>query len=117
MPHNNYLKIGLFVLAGFGLFIAGLLAFGLRDRLTSTNVRCVTLFNRSVQGLSTDAAVKFRGFAVGRVTSISLAAAVDHNNQPMVRVDFEIDPATLAAQIRQPEEAPDFLRREIEYGL
>jgi paraquat-inducible protein B len=67
--------------------------------------------------LSTDAAVKFRGFTIGRVTSLSLAAADDLSGQPMVRVDFEIDPATFTAQVPDPDDVPDFLRQEIVKGL
>ena len=116
MPDSNYFKIGGFVLIAFGLFVAGLLVFGLRDRLTSSNVSCVTFFNRSVQGLSKDAAVKFRGFTVGRVTSLSLADD-DLSGQPMVRVDFEIDPSAFAAQVSNLKAVPDFLREEIAKGL
>ena len=117
MPESNYFKIGLFVLVGFGLFVAGFLVFGLHGRLRSSNVFCVTFFNRSVQGLSKDAPVKFRGFAIGRVTSMSLAAADDTNGQPLVRVDFEIDPAAFIAQVPAPGDLPGFLREEIARGL
>jgi len=117
MPESNYFKIGVFVLAGFGLFVAGLLAFGMRGRLISSNVLCVTFFNRSVQGLSKDAAVKFRGFTIGRVTALSLAAADDLSGQPMVRVDFEIDPATFDAKVPSFKDIPNFLREEISNGL
>ena len=117
MPDSNYFKIGVFVLVGFGLFVAGLLVFGLRDRLTSSNVLCVTFFNRSVQGLSKDAAVKYRGFTVGRVTSLSLGLADEISGQPLVRVDFEIDPAAFSAQVPKPENVPGFLREEIANGL
>jgi paraquat-inducible protein B len=117
MPESNYFKIGVFVLAGFGLFVAGLLAFGMRGRLISSNVLCVTFFNRSVQGLSKDAAVKFRGFTIGRVTALSLAAADDLGGQPMVRVDFEINPAAFDAQVPSFKDIPNFLRDEISNGL
>jgi len=117
MPDSNYFKIGLFVLIGFGLFVAGFLVFGLQGRLKSSNVLCVTFFNRSVQGLSKDAPVKFRGFAIGRVTSMSLATADDLSGQPLVRVDFEIDPAAFTAQAPDPDDLPAFLRAEIAKGL
>jgi len=117
MPETNYFKIGVFVLVGFGLFVAGLLVFGLRDRLASSKVLCVTFFNRSVQGLSKDAAVKYRGFTIGRVTSLSLAVADDFSGQPLVRVDFEIDPSIFATQDLEHKDVPDFLRDEIAKGL
>jgi len=117
MPDSNYFKIGVFVLAGFGLFVAGLLTFGLRGRLASSSVPCVTLFDRSVQGLSRDAAVKFRGFTVGRVTSLSLSAVDDLSGQPLVQVFFEIDPAAFASQVPEKKNVPDFLREEIAKGL
>ncbi|MDR2935040.1 MAG: MlaD family protein [Candidatus Adiutrix sp.] len=117
MPDGNYLKIGIFVLVGFGLLVAGFLVFGLQGHLNSSSVLCVTFFNRSVQGISKDAAVKYRGFTIGRVVSLSLAAADDLSGQPMVRVDFEIDPATFAIQVPDPDDVPNFLRAEIAKGL
>jgi len=117
MPESNYFKIGLFVLVGFGLFVAGFLVFGLHGRLKSSSVFCVTFFNRSVQGLSKDSPVKFRGFAIGRVTSMSLAPSEDISGQPLVRVDFEIDPDSFIAQVPDPGDLPDFLRAEIARGL
>ncbi len=117
MPDYNYFKLGLFTLAGFFLLTGGLFIFGLREKIGSEQVECATLFNRSVQGLSEDSPVKFRGFTVGRVTAISLASVNDRTGQPLVRVRFTINPDTLAAQIEKGGNIYNYLNREIERGL
>ncbi|MDR1920737.1 MAG: MlaD family protein, partial [Candidatus Adiutrix sp.] len=117
MPlHNNYFKIGLFAFAGLGLFLAGLLAFGLRGSLKPT-LQCVTFFDRSVQGISRDSSVKFRGFEVGRVTSIALSSVEDKDGPPVVRVMFSIDPAALGGKNSDVEEARAYMLRQVEHGL
>jgi paraquat-inducible protein B len=117
--NNNYFKIGVFTLTGGALFLAGLLAFGLIQSVFEENVECVTYFNRSVQGLAADSAVKFRGFRVGRVTAIALASMEDAQGQPVVQVEFEIDPRSLAGHrdSLNLEEAREYLASQTQAGL
>ncbi len=118
MPQNtSYLKIGIMAFAGLILFLAGLLVFGLSGSLFKKTLKCVTYFNRSVQGLMVDSAVKFRGFNVGKVTGISLASVTDSSGQPVVTVQFEIDPKSLAGRDDGLEEARDYIVRQTDQGL
>lgn len=119
MPiNNNYFKIGLFAFAGVALLVGGLLAFGLSDALLKkSKLVCVTFFDRSVQGLSEDSPVKFRGFKVGKVTSIALASVDDPAGQPVVKVVFDIEPASLAGQEENAEQARVYLEAQTTRGL
>jgi len=118
MPQNtNYFKIGVFTFVGVSLFLAGLLAFGLIESLFKENLQCVTYFNRSVQGLSADSAVKFRGFKVGKVTSITLASMEDDKGQPVVKVSFEIDPQSLGGHTDGLDQARDYMIRQADHGM
>lgn len=120
MPqNNNYFKIGFFTIIGIGLFMAGLLAFGLMDSMFQERIECVTFFDRSVQGLSRDSSVQIRGFRVGRVTSVSLASLDNTSGQPGVKVIFEIDPRVLIGDTMglEEEQARAYLVSQTEKGL
>jgi ABC-type transporter Mla subunit MlaD len=113
---HNFFKIGLFTLLAMFLFLAGIMAFGLSSSL-APKLECVTLFNRSVRGLSVGSAVNFRGFKVGQISGISLSAATDKNSEPSVRVSFYIEPASLIGKDSSEEEARDYIFGQIEQGL
>jgi ABC-type transporter Mla subunit MlaD len=69
-----YFRLGLFILLGVGLLVAGVIVFGSAAYATdSLVVETVTL--ESVLGLDVGAPVKFRGVQVGRVRKIDLAVA------------------------------------------
>lgn len=65
-------SVGLFVLAGVGIALAGILWIGMTS-LFQEGERYVTYFNESVQGLDVDSPVKYRGVSVGRVEKIGVA--------------------------------------------
>jgi paraquat-inducible protein B len=70
MPRQQtYYKLGLFILIGVGLLLAGLLLLGSRALFQST-ITTETYFDESVQGLDVGAPVKFRGVTIGRVSKI-----------------------------------------------
>ncbi|MDL2227250.1 MlaD family protein [Deltaproteobacteria bacterium OttesenSCG-928-M10] len=118
MPINsNYFKIGVFTIAGVALFLAGLFAFGLGGSLFKKRLECVTYFNRSVQGLMVDSSVKFRGFTVGKVSSISLASVERTEGQPVVKVIFEINPTLLAGDEESVEAARHYIVTQRDRGL
>ena len=75
----NYYKIGLFVLAGFCLTIAGLLVFG-TSKLFERTIYIETYFNESVQGISVGSPVKYRGMQIGYVKRISFASEIYQGN-------------------------------------
>ncbi len=117
MPSTNYFKIGVFTLVGMAILLAGLFLVGFISSWFKENLECVTYFNRSVQGLSVDSAVKFRGFQVGKVTSISLASVDDPGGQPVVRVGFEIEPKSLAGREEHMVQAKDYIIRQTDNGM
>lgn len=65
----NTFKIGLFVLIGIGLLVAGLFAFGARSYFQEQHT-FETYVQGKVQGLSVGSPVKLRGVTIGKVTSI-----------------------------------------------
>lgn len=67
-----HLKLGIFALAVLGGLIAIVLMLG-SQQLRRETIGYVTYFDESVQGLDRGAPVKFRGVAIGSVTSISVA--------------------------------------------
>lgn len=117
MPNSNYFKIGIFTLGGLALLLAGLFAFGLGGSLFKKHLYCVTFFDRSVQGLMVDSAVKFRGFNVGKVRSIALDSVEDSQSQPLVEVVFEINPALLTGEDESEDMARRYILDQIDGGL
>jgi paraquat-inducible protein B len=68
----NYFRLGSFVLLGFGLFLAGLLAFG-GGQMFRQKAYAETYVNGSVQGVDIGSGVKFRGVQIGRVIAIDFS--------------------------------------------
>ena len=71
----NPTYIGLFVVIGLALGVAGLLLFS-SSGLFSRSFRCILYFNGSLSGLSQGAPVKFRGVTIGTVAKVMI-----HSNQ------------------------------------
>jgi phospholipid/cholesterol/gamma-HCH transport system substrate-binding protein/paraquat-inducible protein B len=113
---RGYFKIGLFTLFAMMLFVAGVLAFGLSGSL-KPRLECVTIFNRSVNGLSVGSAVNFRGFRVGQVSGLSLSSVEDRNGEPAVHVSFFIEPEALTGRDSSKNEARDYIFEQIARGL
>jgi phospholipid/cholesterol/gamma-HCH transport system substrate-binding protein len=96
------LYVGLFVTGGLIILISGLIWLG-ASRYFEKGYMVVAYFNESVQGLKTNAAVKYRGVPVGRVVSIRLAP-----DNRLVEVVMKLDPEcrlqdkteVLAAQLK-----------------
>ncbi|MFW5937245.1 MAG: MlaD family protein, partial [Desulfosalsimonas sp.] len=65
-------SVGLFVIIGMSVVILAILWLGMSDYLREGD-KYSAYFDESVQGLSTDAAVKYRGVSVGRVDQIGVA--------------------------------------------
>lgn len=70
----RYFKLGLFVLVGLALLVAGVVALG-ANALFARTVLVETATTESVVGLSVGAEVKFRGVPLGRVHRIELPRA------------------------------------------
>jgi ABC-type transporter Mla subunit MlaD len=86
---TNRWKLGLFVVVGAALALAGLIAFGARS-FSRSSARYVSYFDESVQGLDVGSAAKFRGVPVGRVAAIEIAPDQRH-----IEVGIEIDDSQL----------------------
>ncbi|MEX1110662.1 MAG: MlaD family protein [Chthoniobacterales bacterium] len=66
---SNYFKIGLFILAGFALLVAGLLFLG-ADSMFRPRIYLETYVDGTVQGIDVGSPVKFRGVQIGRVSRV-----------------------------------------------
>lgn len=75
MPRSNYTMIGIFVIAGLVLILAGLLIFGAADTLRPGQLM-ETYIDGSVQGLDVGSPVKHRGVRIGKVKEIDFAGDV-----------------------------------------
>ena len=85
MKKINPFKLGLFVLSGAAIAVAGLLWIG-AVHFFRYNKTYVTFFDYSIKGLKAGATIDHLGIQVGRVSSISLA----HNDQ-LIKVIMKLD--------------------------
>ena len=85
MIQANKFRLGLFVLSGTVLFIAGLFVLGL-EGLFVKKAHFVTLFPESVQGLTIGSPVKYKGVPIGTVSKINIQV-----ENKMIRVDMDIN--------------------------
>jgi phospholipid/cholesterol/gamma-HCH transport system substrate-binding protein len=69
----HYFRIGLFVLIGIVLIVAGVIVFG-AGTLFRKEVMIETYIEESVQGLDVGAPVKYRGVQIGQVKGIDLVS-------------------------------------------
>ena len=95
---GTYVRVGLLLIAGFGLVVAAVLFFG--GNQIRHGMPYETYFRDSVQGLDVSAPVKYRGVTIGAVTEIGLSSAAYGRGAPdeirratfrTVFVRFEID--------------------------
>ncbi len=68
----NHFWIGLFVIVGTMILIAGLIYLGV-GKVFKEVAHVETCFDQSIQGLDVGSPIKFRGFKVGEVTEILIA--------------------------------------------
>lgn len=87
--------IGLFVIGGILLLLAGVLAFG-GSSLFSKPQRFVVYFDESVHGLDPGASVKVRGVRIGRVAAINVRFDETHHRSE-VEVICEVTRNVLVA--------------------
>jgi len=86
----NDLKLGTFVLFGFGLLCAGLFAFGAVTYFQRT-ILVETYVNGNVDGLSVGGPVSLRGVKVGKVTKIDFSWNLYSESEPRyVIIEFEV---------------------------
>ena len=123
MIEVNKFKIGVFSVSGIVVLLGAVLLFGGND-IFKDEVRLVTVYNESVQGLEKGSQVKFRGVPVGKVTEIAIL-----QNDSKIRIKMQIDPNAFvlpdssSAEIMvssasdQSNDLKMFLRNQIKKGL
>ncbi len=123
MVEVNKFKIGVFIVSGIVAFIGIILLFGGSD-IFKDEVKLVTIYNESVQGLEKGSQVKFRGVPVGKVTEIAIM-----QNDSKIRIKMQIDPAAfippssnnteimVSSAEEQSNDLKMFIRNQIKKGL
>lgn len=81
---SNFIKLGIFVMAGVLIFVLAIYYLGSKQHLFRTNFALYTDF-RTVKGLKTGNNVRFLGIDVGTVSNITII------NDSLVRVRMTID--------------------------
>jgi phospholipid/cholesterol/gamma-HCH transport system substrate-binding protein len=111
---NNF-KLGLFTLAGIGLLVTGVLAFGAWSAFEKKTLY-ETYVPGDVSGLSVGSAVEFRGVRVGKVTHIGFSWNEYHDSQPgNVVVVFEMKDDVFAGEVADGRR--EQLQAAVERGL
>jgi ABC-type transporter Mla subunit MlaD len=116
MIQANKFRLGLFVLSGTLLFIAGLFVLGLEGLFVKKG-HFVTLFPESVQGLTVGSPVKYKGVPIGTVAKISIQV-----ENKLIRVDMDINLSSFSADRKINKHDimhlfNEFIQKECEKGL
>lgn len=123
MVEVSKFKIGVFVISGIVVILGAVLLFGGSD-IFKDEVRLVTLYDESVQGLERGSQVKFRGVPIGKVTEIAIQ---QHDSK--IQIKMQIDPAafimpgndnaelTVSSAAEQSHDLKMFIRQQIKKGL
>ena len=113
-PINNF-KLGLFVLCGAGLLVAGILAFGARSYFQPKS-KFETYISGDVTGLALGSDVELRGVRVGKVTGIDFSWIQYKPSEPnYIVVDFEVRDAIVPGMPGAARN--ELLRSAIQQGL
>ncbi len=115
----NYFKLGMFILSGAALLLAGLIALGLGSA-TKDKLMMETYFKESVQGIEVGSPVKFLGVKVGAIERVTFSFDKyrDFSTTPLryVMVEFGLDPGK-TFDFTQGENLHPLLEKEIQRGL
>lgn len=123
MIEINKFKIGLFVISGIIVILGAIFLFG-GSNIFKEEIKLVTVYDESVQGLERGSQVKFRGVPVGKVTEIAIL-----QNNSKIRIKMQIDPAAfvpvnsndaetiVSSAKEQGNELKMFIQQQIKKGL
>ena len=116
---TNYFRLGMFVLVGIILGIAGVIVFGGLQIVPEDMLEVETYMDDSVQGLLSGSKVKMRGVEIGSVDEIGFVASYYDLSEEMNRrygtwiaVKMSIDPVHFQGISRK-----EISRKKIEAGL
>ena len=115
----NYFKLGVFILAGFGLALGAVLLLG-ASRLLEKKVIIETYLDQSVQGIDIGSKVKYRGVPIGTVRKVSFtknhyaqqAKGLQHS---YVLLELELTAVPFGEMT--PDTIQDDLPKEVRHGL
>jgi hypothetical protein len=114
-PHH--FRIGLFVLGGVVLVLAGILAFGLRDSFEKKH-RLLTYIPGDVEGLVVGSPVKLKGVNVGEVTGLYFSwNRYPETKVACVIVEFEVGTDISPVPIEKAEDFEPELNKYVGWGL
>lgn len=114
-PHH--FRIGLFVLGGVVLVLAGILAFGLRHSF-ETKHRLVTYIPGDVEGLVVGSPIKLKGVNVGEVVGLYFSwNRFPGTKVPCVIVEFDVNTAISPIPIETEADFEPELKKYVEGGL
>ncbi len=111
----NKFKLGIFVILTFILLIIIAVLLGSLS-LFENRIKCMTVVNSSVQGLSKGAKVKFSGVTIGLVNSIQISPKGDY-----IYIYMELTSEAIAPSDNKNSDETatftSFLKHEIKHGL
>lgn len=84
------LAIGMFVLVGTAILVAGIMVFGAAKFFTDTEM-LISYFSESVNGLDVGAPVKYKGVLIGKVENIRISASKKNAQESAVGIVYSID--------------------------
>ncbi len=118
---TGYYKIGLFVIIGFIITVAGVIIFG-AGKFFREKVTIETYFNQSVQGLDVGAPLKFQGVQIGNVSQIAFVFNYYKTELNYVLIRAEIYPDMVGPRLSRggildEDKRKDLLTGMIEKGL
>jgi ABC-type transporter Mla subunit MlaD len=113
----NHFRIGLFVLGGIALLLAGLFVFGIRSSFEKRH-RLVTYVPGDVEGLAVGSPVKLKGVSVGQVTGLYFSwNRYPGTKTPCVIVEFEIKDSVSPVPIVRNADFDSVVKQNVAYGL
>lgn len=118
---THYFKVGAFVLTGVSILVATVIVVA-GSVIFETMIPAETYFNESVQGLDIGSPVKYRGVAIGRVSSIGFIPPKYTKQSPAARstryvmVGMQLKEAVLQDYIVD-EDIEKMVGEMVEHGL
>lgn len=115
MAKINNFQLGIFVIAGFALFVVCIFMLGMREAFVP-KARLAALIHESVQGVNVGAQVKYKGVPVGSVTKLSIMV-----EDKVIKMEMALDMRAFASKKaewnKELKHFYNFLDEEVKCGL